>query len=79
MGGTGLDWGWFGWYWRRSRLAGAFCAETSQLEGVVNVLKAELAGFFLERCDEALVEADGGVTFAADDVVVVVVRLLGKV
>ena len=44
--GTGSDWGWFGWYWLRSRLAGAFCAEPSQLEGVVNVLKAELLGFF---------------------------------
>ena len=42
-------------------------------------MEAELAGFFLERCDQALVEADGGVAFAADDVVVMVLRLLGKV
>ena len=46
---------------------------------MADVLEAELAGFFLERCDEALVEADGGVTFAADDVVVVVIGLFGKI
>ena len=72
-------WGWFGWFWRRSQLAGAFCAEPSQLEGVADVAEAELTGFFLKRGNQALVEADGGVAFATDDVVVMVLRLLRKV
>ena len=42
-------------------------------------MEAELTGFFLKRGNQALVEADGGVAFAADDVVVMVLRLLGKV
>ena len=46
---------------------------------MTDAVEAELAGFFLERCDEALVEADGGVTFAANDVVVVVIGLFGKI
>ena len=36
-------------------------------------------GFFLKRGNQALVEADGGVAFAADDVVVMMLRLLWKV
>jgi hypothetical protein len=49
------------------------------LEGVADVVEAELTGFFLKRGNQTLVEADGGVAFAADDVVVMVLRLLGKV
>jgi len=49
------------------------------LEGVADVVEAELTGCFLKRGNQALVEADGGVAFAADDVVVMVLRLLGKV
>jgi len=74
-----LGWGWCGWCWRRSQLAGAFCAEPGQLEGVADVVEAELTGFFFQGRNQALVEADGGVAFAADDVVVMVLRLLGKV
>jgi hypothetical protein len=49
------------------------------LEGVADVVEAELTGFFFQGRNQALVEADGGVAFAADDVVVMVLRLLGKV
>ena len=42
-------------------------------------MEAELTGFFFQGGDQALVEADGGVALAADDVVVMVVGLLGKV
>jgi hypothetical protein len=49
------------------------------LEGVADVVEAELTCFFLKRGNQALVEADGGVAFAADDVVVMVLGLLGKV
>jgi len=60
-------------------LDGALRAQTGELEGVVNILKAELAGFFFQWGDEALVEADGGAALAANDVVMVVARLLGQV
>jgi hypothetical protein len=46
---------------------------------VADVVEAELTGFFLKRGNQALVEADGGVAFAADDVVVMMLRLLRKV
>ena len=46
---------------------------------MADVVEAELTGFFLKRGNQALVEADGGVAFAADDVVVMVLGLLGKV
>ena len=49
------------------------------MQGVADVLEAELAGFFLERCDEALVEANGRATLAANDVVMMVTGLLGQV
>ena len=42
-------------------------------------MEAELTCFFLKRGNQALVEADGRVAFAADDVVVMVLGLLGKV
>ena len=46
---------------------------------MADVVEAELTGFFLKRGNQTLVEADGGVAFAADDVVVMVLRLLRKV
>jgi hypothetical protein len=46
---------------------------------VADVVEAELTCFFLKRGNQALVEADGGVAFAAYDVVVMVLRLLRKV
>lgn len=46
---------------------------------MADVAEAELTGFFLKRGNQALVEADGGVAFAADDVVVMVLRLLREV
>ena len=60
-------------------LDGALRAKTGELERVVNILKAELVGFFFQWGDEALVEADGGAALAANDVVMVVARLLGQV
>ena len=60
-------------------LDGALRAKTGELERVVNILKAELVGFFFQWGDEALVEADGGAALAANDVVMVVARLLGKI
>ena len=58
-------------------LFGAFGAEAGELEGVADVMEAELFGFFFQRGDEAFVEADGGAAFSADDVVMVVAGLLG--
>jgi hypothetical protein len=49
------------------------------LEGVADVVEAELTCFFFQGRNQALVEADGGVTFAADDVVVMVLRLFREV
>ena len=60
-------------------LFGAFGAEAGELEGVADVAEAEFFRRFFEGGDEAFVEADGGVALPADDVVVMVVRLLGKI
>jgi len=57
----------------------ALGAESGELQGMTDAVKAELAGFFLKGGDQALVEADGRVAFTADDMVVVVGRFLGKV
>jgi hypothetical protein len=46
---------------------------------VTDAVEAELAGFFFQRGDQALVEAYGRVAFTADDMVVVVGRFLGEV
>lgn len=42
-------------------------------------MEAELFGFFFQRGDKAFVEAYGGAAFSADDVVMVVAGLLGKI
>ena len=49
------------------------------MEGVTDVVEAELFGLLFQGGDQALVEADGGAAFTADDMVMVVVGLLGKV
>ena len=60
-------------------LFGAFGAEAGELEGVVDVVEAELFGPLFKGGDEAFVQADGGAAFPADDVVMVVAGLLGKI
>jgi hypothetical protein len=54
-------------------LFGAFGAEAGELEGVADVVEAELFGLLFEGGDEALIQADGGATLPADNVVMVVV------
>ena len=63
----------------RLRLGGAFGAETGELEGVADIVEAELLGLLFQRGDQALIETDGGAAFPADDMVMVVAGLLGKV
>lgn len=46
---------------------------------MADLVESELLGLFFQRRDQALVEANGGAAFAADDVVMVVTGLLGKV
>jgi hypothetical protein len=49
------------------------------LEGVADILEAELFGLFFQWGDQALIETDGGAAFPADDVVMMVIRFLGKI
>ena len=42
-------------------------------------MESQLLGFFFQRGDQALVETDGGAAFPADDVVMVMTGLLGKI
>jgi hypothetical protein len=60
-------------------LFGAFGAEAGELEGVADIAEAELTGFFFQRGDEAFIQADRGAAFPADNVVMVVAGLLGKI
>ena len=46
---------------------------------MADIAEAELAGFLFQWGDEAFVQANGGATFSANDVMMVVVRLLGEV
>lgn len=49
------------------------------MQGVADVVEAELFGLFFQRGEQAFVEADGGAAFSADDMVMVVAGLLGKI
>ena len=49
------------------------------MEGVPDVVKAELFGLLFQGGDQALVETDGGAAFPADDVVMVVAGFLRKI
>jgi len=62
-----------------SQSDGALGAEAGELEGMADIAEAELFGPFFQRRDEAFVQADGGAAFPADNVVMVVAGLLGKI
>jgi hypothetical protein len=53
-------------------LFAAFGAETGELEGVTDVAEAKSFGRLFQGGDEALVQANGGAAFPADNVVMVV-------
>ena len=42
-------------------------------------MEAELFGLLFQWGDQAFVETDGGAAFPADDVVMMVIRFLGKI
>jgi len=46
---------------------------------VADVVEAELFGLLFQWGDQAFVEADGGTAFAANNVVMMVIRLLGEI
>ena len=54
-------------------LFAAFGAEAGELEGVADVVEAELFGLLFQWGDQAFVEADRGTAFAADNVVMMVI------
>ena len=60
-------------------LFAAFGAEAGELEGVADVAEAKSFGRLFQGGDEAFVQTNGGAAFPADDVVMVVAGLLGKI
>ena len=49
------------------------------MEGVTDIVETELFGFLFQGGDQAFVEADRGTAFPADNVVMVMTGLLGKI
>jgi len=46
---------------------------------VTDFVKAELLGFFFQRGNEALIQTNGDAALPADDVMMVMIGLLGKI
>ena len=63
----------------RAKLSRTFGAKAGELERVANLTETELFGFFFQRGDQTFIEADGTAAFSADDVVMMVIGLLGKI